>query len=298
MRFDTHSPFPALLLTLALAGCTQASTTPTLATSADVAAPPVATDMATAAAPRQAPAIARDEPACLPGSKPVEDIYLERGRLCHGALPPYFAQATTWITQRDASGEATKPWPTEDVAFTVIPGLGRRMDIMLGRGHWIRSFEGSDPAVTVYVISDDSCDAPRAKPVCRYGMRAFQVVGNAVPVDVTMYMLPEKPALSDAQRARYDEIGGGDVWLDTSKLPLAPTMRWVMEFDPDRPIPQSDPNDAGGVAHFGFLAWNGQRFELSARIPRSRWPCSPVPEGRAPCSSEFPEPDRFVINGR
>lgn len=298
MRFDTHSPFPALLLTLALAGCTQASTTPTLVASADVAAPPVATDMATAAAPRQAPAIARDEPACPPGSEPAADTSAEPGHLCYGALPTYFAQTVIWLTQRNASSEGKEPWPTQDVTFKVIPGLGRRMDLMVGRELGIRSFEGSDPATTVYLVAD-MCADPYA-PGCRYGMglKAYRVTGAGAPMDVTAQLLPEKPALSPAQRTHYDDLGGGPLWLDMSKLGLAPTMRWIMEFDPDRPIPSDDPRDAGGVAHFGFLVWNGQSFELKERVARSQWPCARVPDNKTACPYEFPQHDRFVINGR
>lgn len=298
MRFDPHSSLATLLLSLSLAGCTETSTAPL--TPATHAATPMATTATSTntAVPAKPPGGTPVEPACPADAKPVTDTAQGPGRICHGAVPAYFAQVMTRLSQSGTSTETRKPWPAENVDFTVIPGLGRRMDIMVGRGNWIRSFEGPDPAVTVYLADGLPCDGTGAPSDCKYGIKAYQVTGNAEPVDVTAYALPDEPALSDAQRTHYDETGGGNVWLDTSKLPLAPTMRWVMEFDPDRPIPESDPHDAGGVGHFGFLAWNGQRFELKDRVPRSQWPCAPVPEGRGACTSEFPEHDRFVINGK
>lgn len=295
-----------MALCLSLSGCMQSSpgpgalahadSLPTTGKSANTAQPKPLP--ATGPAPQTSPG-AGDLPACPDGTTLLgHSTNGEVGRICDGNLPRYFAEVVIRLTQESPDG--TGAWKTEDRNFKIIRGLGQRSDIMLGGGDsWIRSFEGPDPAVTVYVASGVQCeDEPASANACKYGLKGFQVHRNAAPVDVTSTILPDAPAPSRALQARYDEMGASPMWLDTEKLPLAPTMRWLIEFDPDRPLPTNDPHYAGGVAHFGFLTWNGHRFELQGRIPRSKWPCKPVPEGLKPCAYDWLKDDPFVINDK
>ncbi len=86
--------------------------------------------------------------------------------------------------------------------------------------------------------------------------------------------------------------------LDNFKLQYVPVMRWMIEFDPDNPLPASDPHTfAYRAGHFGFLVWNGERFTLEQRVPRRLWPCRPVYPGDSPCSDPYDSlADKFVVD--
>lgn len=137
-------------------------------------------------------------------------------------------------------------------------------------------------------------------------MRAYRVKDGALPEDVTNELLPAQPAFTHAERRHYgpyiasslSEARDEDLALDVSKLQYAPTMRWsVVGFDPVTPIPDDDLRRYGDWAHFGFVVWNGAKFELRQQVTKSLWPCSPVTKGAAPCS-RFPDggPDPFLTD--
>lgn len=186
---------------------------------------------------------------------------------------------------------------SDRLPYTATPGLGRRPDFLLGIGKfWIRSFEAPDPRDTVYLVVPLRCE-PAAGDACEYldGWLAYRLDGEGQPVNVTAEVLPPKPEPTPDEQARYDEHDGSDIVLDASKLRFVPNLRWIMEFDPDNGIADSDPRLFGRMAHFGFLVWNGRRFEAKTLVPREAWPCRPVTTGHRPCSWDA-APDPFVTD--
>ena len=276
---------------LALPGCSQPSPAP-VSDAATVAAPALPPISASTQPP---PAVASTRlPDCPAGTRTVEDKPNGYGRVCHGAIPTYFAQVMVRIPASKSSPEREDAWVTQDQDFAVVAGLGRRPDIKVGRhSPWIRSFEGSDPATTIYLVSGADCTEPD-DPDLGCGafsdLRAYAVTGNGIPKDVTSQVLPPSPLPTQGDRNRYlEDHGATGMFREDSRLALVPVMRAFVELDPDRPLPTSDPRSFGYV-HLGFLVWNGVRFELRDKVPRSLWPCEEADPGKSACPG-----DRFVI---
>jgi hypothetical protein len=204
------------------------------------------------------------------------------------------------IPSPDSTPEQEEAWVSKDQDFTIIPGLGQRPDIMVGgNGPWIRSFEGSDPATTIYLLSGSYCTMPDDEELgcgAFADLRAYAVGPGGATKDVTAQVIPPSPVPARADRGRYlEEHGATGMYRDDSRLALVPVMRAFIELDPDRPLPESDPRSFGYV-HLGFLAWNGSRFELRDKVPRALWPCEWVGPDKAECAND--RGDRFVTSDR
>lgn len=209
-----------------------------------------------------------------------------------------------------------------NVLLKEVPGEpGGRNYVVVDRnessyGFWIRSFQGATPKLTGYLVEvqglcaeyepTDPTQAVAVADRCRYGrekyfdsgIRAYRVVEGQPPEDVTANIMPD-PALVRAQRVRYAKIGAGPVFADDINLDKLPVFRWVVEADPEQPMPVSDPHTFynGHRAHAGFVVWNGERFENRKTVPRALWPCEKWLDDDGsvlPCPDATPEGDRFV----
>jgi hypothetical protein len=188
-----------------------------------------------------------------------------------------------------------------DALYLAAPGLGRGPDFTVLVGDvTVRSFESPDPQKTVYLVWSVKCAPGEAGMACSSGMgyKAFRLDADGAAHDVSAQVLPPDPVLTAADHAREEEHGGTDMYLWPDKLPYVATLRWLMEFDPDRPLATKDPRRADSYAHFGFVRWTGERFERVERVPRAQWPCEPLPPDEAGClSPPRVGEDRFVTEG-
>lgn len=242
-------------------------------------------------------------PAAITGA-PLEDM------ACSGPLPEYFAS----FLRKIPNGHPLLSEHEQDQlshskhSFKLVEGLGARPDILAVIHHyspfWIRSFEGPDPDVTVYLVYGPECAAPlpgrgsSSKPECRpkgahlRGFNLYRVEMGGVPKDVTAELAPPAPQMAGDEGRRYGRyvraIGDAvdsDIQMDVSRLAYVPVLRWVLrpvqegEYTPPG-MPSSDArafNDYywgnGNVAHFGFLVWSGRRMELRETVPSAFWPC-------------------------
>jgi hypothetical protein len=218
---------------------------------------------------------------------------------CRGPAPRHMARAWMAIPADVlASTQQERARALHDAVYLAASGYGARPDFTVVVGEsFIRSFESPDPAKMVYLVWPVKCNEGDASMECRAGggRKAFRLDANGRAHDVSAQVLPPDPVLDAADLARQQAHGGSDLALIDDKLPYAPTMRWLMEFDPDQPLASDDPRRAEAYAHFGFVHWNGTRFELVQRIARSQWPCRQVPPGKHECS-DFPDAgeDPFV----
>ncbi|UYK83885.1 hypothetical protein NG827_15655 [Xanthomonas sacchari] len=218
---------------------------------------------------------------------------------CRGPAPAHMARALLAIPQEAlAESPDTRMTDLRSAIYLAAPGLGRRPDFTLvAGGVTIRSFESPDPQKTVYLVWPVKCGASDASMDCRSGKgrKAYRLGADGVAHDVSAQVLPCDPQLSAEDRARQENHGGSELFLFDDKLPYAPTMRWLMEFDPDQPLAADDPRRAGGYAHFGFVRWTGERFDRVDHVTRSQWPCRQALPGKPECS-EYPDDveDRFV----
>ena len=186
-------------------------------------------------------------------------------------------------------------------------------------GFWIRSFQGSSPELTGYLVEVrgkcaglDGTDPAYAAPVAEAvrqcgvtgaghfdsGIRAYRVIEGQAPEDVTASIAPD-PAVARARRGRYADIGASEIFADDMNLDQVPVFRWTIETEPDQPISVSDPHTFynGHRVHAGFVVWNGERFEKRKTVPRALWPCEKWRDDDGnvlPCPEATPEGDRFV----
>ncbi|MGY1519036.1 hypothetical protein [Luteimonas sp. A482] len=202
-----------------------------------------------------------------------------------------------------------------DQRYRAVRGYGSRPDFVAAIHHfsqfWVRSFEGLDPETTIYVVYGPDCIPDRAAPrdvECLSGegrtirqLKLYRVRGRSLPEDVTSELAPPAPNLTPIERQRYGvylrppEEGGAvdtDIGLDVRRLATTPVMRWVIdppeEGDYERPrIPDSDPRGFLQQAHFGFLVWTGERFELRDKIPLALWACGVDGAGDDSCRKQF-----------
>jgi hypothetical protein len=234
---------------------------------------------------------------------------------CIGKLPNYFqgflsglAAKRRTLLHKEAYQQVFESSSSEgEFYFRAAPGFGQRPDILvsLPKGAWIRSFEGFDPAITMYLVNgpfvctgkewNEARKANRAweceRSVPRF--RLFRMTAHGIPQDVTLAKLP-KPVLSVEERKRY--FGRGHADLNLENLPNVPVMQWHLLLDADAPLPKSDPRwTIGGGAHFGFVVWDGKSFELHQRVYSKLWPCYQSPFKAEACKS-YKETDRFIID--
>lgn len=302
---------------------------PTASAAAAVVAAPVAAPQVVEPVPAPAPAVVPDAAAVAasaPAPKPPalvnENNAIERqlgarcpndlaarmanqGELligaCQGTMPAHLAAVLVAIPEQQI--HLPRAWRERQVAqrswFKAVPGQGVRPDFLAVQGDiWVRSFEGADPATTVYLVSApfDCADGrmleigaaePERLPAgsCRQAFvqeRVYRVSAGAAPVDITAEVMPARPALSEAEKKRY-EARGGRVVLDHSKLQFGPAMRWHVNFDGAGEVTEARGYGDWGRVHLGFVAWDGQRFVQRDTLPRSQWPCDPVAPGDRQC---------------
>ena len=234
---------------------------------------------------------------------------------CTGELPEHLA----WFLRNMPDTHPFLTAPEREQAaqsrqsFKAVKGLGLRPDVVAVINHyslfWIRSFEGPDPDITVYMVYGPDCDASaalardanrRCRPSSTYSREfaLYRVRKGQRPENVTRALAPSLPRLSEQERSRYGvyvlpegEANDADIKLDVSRLVHVPVLRWVLrpvqegEYQPPD-MPATDPRaftdqdwGTGSVAHFGFLVWNGRRMELHETVSSSLWPCrSPNPK--------------------
>lgn len=246
---------------------------------------------------------------------------------CRGPVPAHLASTLVALPTQDVYFPRSMrvALARRPLRYYAVPGLGQRPDfwVMLPDGAWLRSFEGPDQAITAYLFlppsnrrdsaiatwraahPNDPEPSAGSPPWTDYAFKVYRTVDGGTPQDVTAELLPPKPTMTAEERRRYgphiatslEEARDDHIGLDLEKLKYVPTMRWTMEFDPESPIPDSDPRKQGDwrFAHFGFLLWTGERFELHQQVARDRWPCLPVPAGVAACERDD-QVDRFIFD--
>ncbi|KQQ84896.1 hypothetical protein ASF73_00780 [Xanthomonas sp. Leaf131] len=125
------------------------------------------------------------------------------------------------------------------------------------------------------------------------GLRAYRII-NGQAEDVTTTIQRPEDALGADLYNRYQTQGGGQLFLDDSRLDQAPVARWMMEFDPEQPLRTEAKRafDNGRLVHAGFLVWEGDNFKSRDKVPARLWPC---PEKRP---AECPADDRFVTQDK
>lgn len=165
---------------------------------------------------------------------------------CTAQLPSYFTpmmemlsvQSVT-LLHKAANQHIFKPVDNK-FYIRAVPGFGARPDILvrLAGDAWVRSFEGTDPAMTMYLVrAHFACNAHElraAKKMGRFAMqlcedpmevlryelreddpalrlRLFRVKNEGAPEDVTATLLPTLPSLTMAERKRYYKHGVGGV---------------------------------------------------------------------------------------
>lgn len=230
---------------------------------------------------------------------------------CYGPLPAHVAEFIERLPDSHPFvGAAERAAARAPQIYKAVPGNGRRPDIVAMIEHlspfWIRSFEGADPDTTVYMVYGPDCDAGRRDPddparrICRSDDAYFRDVvlyrvhRGGPPEEVTAELAPPAPGMTPDEQRRYGRYLAAegaarstDVKLDVSRLAYVPVLRWVFrpidygDYDPPA-MPASDPRAyedsdwRARAAHFGFLVWNGERFELQDELPATLWPCRTV----------------------
>jgi hypothetical protein len=214
---------------------------------------------------------------------------------CFGHLPTYFAQLLSALsTQRqtllhqDAYQTLFEPVKSDNnYTFRAVPGFGQRPDILvrLSESAWVRSFEGKDPTITMYLVrAHFACNAHERRAAKKNGrfaiqlcedseeqvyelreddpglrLRLYRVKDGGAPEDVTATLLPPLPSLTIAERKRYYQYSdksiddNGDavlpddtyLFMDTYRLQYAPTLQWWLDLSPDYSLPESDPRWLG-----------------------------------------------------
>jgi hypothetical protein len=312
----------AMLTACARTTADDAATAPTSSPSAAAQAAAPASTEATAPAAQAAASsdaatsASADSVPGLPGLPGNGGLNTRGGH--YAAPPPATAAFLLALPTRDilASRELRQRWLDTKTAYVVdVPQAGGDPDhLVIDKNapdfhFWLRSFRGSDPSTTGYIVQArvrcgdldglklqeplPEARAACAKPNAEYadsGLRAYRVVAGQAPEDVTSTLQNPATALGAHALKRYEGMGASGPYLDASRLDKAPIFRWTIEFDPENPLPASDPRafDHGGALHAGFVVWSGDRFESRERVPATLWPCAK--DGPSSCIDD----DRFA----
>lgn len=308
MSLNTSASVAGLMLFLPLAACASFSDL-AQAESPLQQRPPVTVMSEKSDAPRGANSVEELAMGIDCGSGAITDAPLE-DMACRAQLPEYFASFLRKIPNGHPllSGHERDQLSDSKHSFKLVEGLGARPDILAVIHHyspfWIRSFEGPDPGVTVYLVYGPECAAVlpgsdrssehecRPKDAHLRDFTLYRVEKGRVPKDVTAELALPAPQLAGDEGRRYGryvratgDAGDSDIRMDVSRLAYVPVLRWVLrpvqegEYTPPG-MPSSDArvfNDNywgnGNVAHFGFLIWNGRGMELRERVASALWPC-------------------------
>lgn len=233
---------------------------------------------------------------------------------CQGTMPAHLANVLKAIPEQQLllPRAARERQVSQKAWFKAVPGYGQRPDFLaVQNGMWVRSFEGADPANTVYLVSGPFTCVDGRHPEniggktmrlstgsCREALvqeRVYQVTAGAAPQDITAQVMPAQPLLSDADRKRYG-VEAASVQLDAGKLQFGPALRWYADVSAEG---KAEPRTYGewGRLHLGFLVWNGERFETRDTLPRNLWTCDPVAPGDVACSGYADAGrDPYIVN--
>jgi hypothetical protein len=178
------------------------------------------------------------------------------------------------------------------------------VDVM--EGILLRSFEGTSPSDTVYLVvgpfrcidndplvaregeylvGTNACQSAQAET------RIYKWSTTGALHDVTQEYLVA-PAMTPAEQALTAPF---IPYLDIQKLDYVPVMRWTILLKDASPLGRADDHDYDPVdmpdwvpdsrrlgsnkLHLGFVVWNGKRFDVVQRVPRAQWPpwrCDPL----------------------
>lgn len=174
---------------------------------------------------------------------------------------------------------------------------------------WVRTFESETPGTSGYLVdisiacnllgeisqsppntaAMSGCADPLMSRLSS-GLRAYRKIAGQPIEDVTAQLTPPEQVLGKVALEHYERLGAGGPFLDDSRLDTVPVARWIVESDPENPLPKDgNTYDGGYLAHAGFLLWNGDHFETRASVSTALWPC---PSEHLSCH----EDDRFVTN--
>ncbi|NOT88291.1 MAG: hypothetical protein HOP03_08905 [Lysobacter sp.] len=170
----------------------------------------------------------------------------------------------------------------------------------------LKALLGADDRVgRKFCAYDEEQGAARIHPDAdeRFGFIAYRLDGRGRAHVVTRRVLPEDPMLNLPKGEAYgvhDETGSDPgVWVDLSRLSEVPVLRLYVELGDSGGLPRDHPRAFPGgypgrvyTVHFGFLVWNGQRFDLRNSVPRALWPCTyddSAPSGQS-CLERDPDP--------
>lgn len=257
---------------------------------------------------------------------PLEDM------ACNGKLPEHLASFIRNIPEQHpllAESERERLSGSRH-SFKLVKGRGQRHDVLAVLDSyspfWIRSFEGPDPDITVYMVYGPECEEfrirnasreRRCRPAGMYRRKftLYRVEKDQMPRDVTSEASPPPPRMDAQERARYGayirasgDAVDSDVHMDVSRLAYVPVLRWVLrpvqegEYQPPD-MPASDPRafedyywGSRNIAHFGFLFWNGSRMELRETISMALWPCRISGSASSTCDAGYDSrADRYLV---
>lgn len=170
----------------------------------------------------------------------------------------------------------------------------------------LKALLGADDRVgRKFCVYDEELGAARIQSDAdeRFGFTAYRLDGRGRAHAVTRRVLPEDPMLNLPKGEVYgvhDETGSRPgVWVDLSRLSEVPVLRLYVELGDSGGLPRDHPRAFPGgypgrvyTVHFGFLVWNGQRFDLRNTVPRALWPCTyddSAPSGQS-CLERDPDP--------
>lgn len=251
----------------------------------------------------------------LPGLPDASGAQLDTGR-----LQPLPAELATVLTRATALEVPPPANPGSGDAYVIdLPQRDGRHEYLAADSngsafrYWIRSFSGTAPTMTGYLLQvrmpcQDVTVAGKtehmaaAQQQCRAagtefadsGLRAYRVMGDHAPTDVTGELAPAVVAAVRELHDAYRDKGASDVFVDASRLPQVPVLRLVAEMDPEHPLPATATGafDHGNQVHAGFVVWDGERFVYQKTVPAALWPCPP--DKSSLCTKD----DRFVTGKR
>jgi hypothetical protein len=172
----------------------------------------------------------------------------------------------------------------------------------------LKTLLGADDRVgRKFCVYDEEQGTARIHPDAdeRFGFIAYRLDGRGHPRVVTRRVLPEDPMLDLPKGEAYgvhDETDSHPgVRVDMSRLSEVPVLRLYAELGDSGGLPRDHPRAFPGgypgrvyTVHFGFLIWNGERFDLRNTVPRTLWPCTYDDSGPSGQSCLERDPDPFV----
>ncbi len=159
-----------------------------------------------------------------------------------------------------------------------------------------------------FCVFDEEQGSARTQPGAdkRFDVSVYRLDDRGRAHNITGRVLPGDPLHKLPDRDRYavrDQIGWhSGTWVDMSRLSEVPVLRLYVELGEGRSLLRDHPRafTAGHpgpayTAHFGFLVWNGQRFDLRDTVPRALWPCTYDESSPSGQSCLERDPDPFVV---